>query len=208
MDKIKVMIVDDQPIVRDGLNMILSLCDDIEVISKAQNGKDAVLKCSDNIDIVLMDITMPEMNGVEATSIIKEKFPDTKVIILTTFNDDKFIFDALKNGASSYLLKDMDSEEIINAIKLIHSGKTVLQSNIAQKLINKSSKDGEKNTAKLTQREIEIARLIAKGLSNKEIAKKLFVTEGTVKNHVTNILSKTSLNQRTQIVLYVLENNI
>ncbi|MCX8130032.1 MAG: response regulator transcription factor [Clostridia bacterium] len=204
------MIVDDQPIVRDGLKMIMSLSDDIEVVKTASNGNEAVVACSETeLDLVLMDIRMPEMDGVTATKLIKERHPAIKVIILTTFNDDEFIFDALKNGASSYLLKDMASEEIINTIKVIHSGGTVFHGNVAARLVDKASKPEQSRSGPvLTQREIELAKLVAEGLSNKEIAQRLFITEGTAKNHITNILSKLGLSHRTQIALYVIENKL
>lgn len=211
MSKIKVMIVDDQPIVRDGLKMILSLSDDIEVLYTASNGEEAVGLCKDSeIDIILMDIRMPVMDGVKATGIIKEKFPYIKVIILTTFNDDQFIFEALKNGASSYLLKDVESDELINTVKIIHHGGTVLHNSIAAKLVNRitEDKDEAQDCQVLTQRELEISKLVSEGLSNREIAGKLFITEGTVKNHITNILSKLGLNHRTQIALYIIENKL
>ncbi|MDP4093735.1 MAG: response regulator transcription factor [Bacillota bacterium] len=211
MNKIKVMIVDDQPIVRDGLKMILSLCSDIEVMATASNGQEAFDMCSaSGIDVVLMDIRMPVMDGVQATKTIKEAFPQIKIIILTTFNDDEFIFEALKNGASSYLLKDMSSEEITNTVKVIYNGGTVLHSNVAAKVVNAFTGTNSKSqdAQMLTQREIEIARLISEGLSNKEISNKLFITEGTTKNHITNILSKLGLNHRTQIALYVIENKL
>ncbi len=206
------MIADDQPIIRDGLKMILSLCNDMEVVATAQDGEEALDVCdsSDNVDVILMDIRMPKMDGVTATKLIKEKHPRIKIIILTTFNDDEFIFEALKNGASSYLLKDMASEEILNTIKVIYNGGTVFHGNIATRLANafKGADDKNNGAQQLTQREIEISRLIAQGLSNKEIASSIYITEGTVKNHITNILSKLSLNHRTQIALYVVENKL
>lgn len=210
MSKIRVLVVDDQPIVRDGLKMVLSLSSDIEVTALAANGEEALKACGDKpVDVVLMDIRMPVMDGVQATKLIKEKYNTIKVIILTTFNDDEFIFDALKNGASSYLLKDMPSEEIINTIKIIHSGGTVLHSNVAAKVMDKFTRPQEPQTAPvLTQRELEIAKLISEGLSNKEIAAKLYITEGTTKNHITNILSKLNLEHRTKIALYVIENKL
>ncbi|MCX7843116.1 MAG: response regulator transcription factor [Clostridia bacterium] len=202
------MVVDDQPIIRDGLKMVLSLCSDIDVAAIAANGEEAVRLCEKiSPDVVLMDIRMPVMDGVQATKLIKERYPQIKVIILTTFNDDEFIFDALKNGASSYLLKDMASEEIINTIKVIYSGGTVLHNDVAEKVMGKLAKAPEKPPAEqgLTQRELEIAKLIAEGMSNKEIAAKLYLTEGTVKNHISSILSKLNLTHRTQIALYVVK---
>lgn len=210
MSKIRVLIVDDQPVVRDGLKMIISLDSEIEVVATASNGQDAFEFCQKGIDVILMDIRMPVMDGVKTTKLIKESFPNIKIIILTTFNDDQYIFEALKNGASSYLLKDVESEEIINTVKVIYSGGTVLHNNIAAKLVNKlsESQNSISQLQELTSREHEIAKLVAEGLSNREIAAKLFITEGTAKNHITNILSKLGLNHRTQIALYVIENNL
>lgn len=210
MSKIRVLIVDDQPVVRDGLRMILSLDNEIEVAATASNGREAFDLCNRSIDVVLMDIRMPLMDGVKTTKLIKESYPKVKIIILTTFNDDQYIFEALKNGASSYLLKDVESGEIINAVKVIHSGGTVLHSNIATKLVSKmaENQNAADRISDLTSRELETAKLVAEGLSNREIAAKLFITEGTVKNHITNILSKLNLNHRTQIALYVIENKL
>ncbi|MHB8126654.1 MAG: response regulator transcription factor [Desulfitobacteriaceae bacterium] len=215
MSKIRVVVVDDQPIIRDGLKMVLSLSSEIEVIATAANGLEALDVCRDKeIDVLLMDIRMPVMDGVQATKLIKESYPDIKVIILTTFNDDEFIFEALKNGANSYLLKDMASEEIVNTIKIINTGGTVWHNNVAAKMMARII-NTTKNPAKpansgsvLTQRETEIALLIAEGLTNKELAGRLYITEGTVKNHVTNILTKLCLDHRTQIALYVIEKKL
>jgi len=210
MSKIRVLIVDDQPVVRDGLKMILSLDSEIEVVATASNGKQAVDLCDRNVDIVLLDIRMPLMDGVQTTKLIKKTYPQVKIIILTTFSDDQYIFEALKNGASSYLLKDVESEEIINTIKTIYSGGNVLHNNIAAKLVSKITKSQNESDfiQDLTSRELEIAKLVAEGLSNKEIAQRVFIAEGTVKNHITNILSKLGLNHRTQLALYVIENNL
>jgi DNA-binding NarL/FixJ family response regulator len=200
------MIVDDQQITREGLKMLIGLDDEIKIISCVDSGIEAIklLKNKIDVDIVLLDIRMPKMDGVETTKIIKSKFENIKIIILTTFDDDKLIFNTLKNGASTYMLKDTSSDEIIKSIKAVYKGESVLQSKIAMKLINASKKGSV--TEKLTKREIEISKLISKGYSNKEIAKNLYITEGTVKNHISNILSKLSLSHRTQIALYVIEN--
>lgn len=209
MSKISVMIVDDQPIVRDGLKLILSLSEEINVLCTASNGEEAVEMCEKyEPDIILMDIRMPVMDGVKATGIIKERYPKVRIIVLTTFNDDSFIFEALKNGASSYLLKDVESGELINTIKIIYLGGTMLQNSVAARLVNKMNElsSQKSSTDNLTQRELEISKLVAEGLSNKEIASKLFITEGTVKNHISSILSKLGLSHRTQIALYVIEN--
>ncbi|MDN5341359.1 response regulator transcription factor [Oceanotoga sp. DSM 15011] len=212
---IKVMIVDDQPLIRDGIKMILSLNEDIEVMAEAENGNEAIQKLNElNIDVILMDVRMPVLNGVEATKIIKKNFKNIKVIILTTFKDDEYLFEALKNGADGYILKDVKSDEIIEAIKTVYSGNLLIQSEMASKMVkffnNSQNSIKEKEEIKikgpyenLTQREIEIAILISEGNSNKEISEKLFITEGTVKNHLTRILSKLQLRDRTQLALYI-----
>lgn len=212
---IKVMIVDDQGLIRDGLKMILSLSDEIEVVGEAVNGQEALdILSSMKPDIILMDIRMPIMNGVEATKIIKEKFPEVKILILTTFNEDEYIFEGLKNGADGYILKDVKSDEIIKAIKEVYKGNVLLQPEIATKLVKafnninnhktiNDNKEAEKSLGDLTPREMEISKLVAEGKNNKEIGKELFITKGTVKNHLTRILSKLELRDRTQLALYI-----
>jgi DNA-binding NarL/FixJ family response regulator len=209
------MLVDDQDLIREGIKMILSLCEEIEVVDEAANGKEAFEKVKKNkdIDVILMDIKMPEMNGVEATKKIKELENSPKVVILTTFKDDEYLFEALKNGADGYILKDVKSDEIVEAIKTVYSGNMLLRSEMAEKIlkfingINKEEKKKEVSISgpyeSLTQREVEIAVLISEGKSNKEISETLYITEGTVKNHLTRILAKLQLRDRTQLALYV-----
>lgn len=212
---IRVMLVDDQNLIRDGIKMILGLCDEIEVVEEAVNGNEAVEKATKNkdIDVIMMDIKMPEMNGVEATKKIKQLENPPKVVILTTFKDDEYLFEALKNGADGYILKDVKSDEIVEAIKTVYSGNMLLRSEMAEKIlkfingINKEEKKKEVSISgpyeSLTQREVEIAVLISEGKSNKEISETLYITEGTVKNHLTRILAKLQLRDRTQLALYV-----
>jgi DNA-binding NarL/FixJ family response regulator len=213
---IKVMIVDDQALIREGISMLLSLSKDIEIVAQANNGVEAIdLLKEKEVDVILMDIKMPVMNGVEATKIINEKFANTKIIILTTFKDDEFLYDAIKNGASGYMLKDIKSDEIIDAIKTVYSGNFLLQSELANKILeiiqnkqntskdNLSSIDIRGPYEALTQREIELSILVSQGKSNKEISEMLFITEGTVKNHLTRILAKLQLRDRTQLALFI-----
>lgn len=217
MKKIKLMLVDDQSLIREGLSMLLSFCDDIEIVGEASNGKEAI-ELVDKLlpDVLLMDIRMPVMNGVEATKIIKEKHPNIKIIILTTFNEDEYIFEGLKNGADGYILKDIKSEEMIKGIKTVYSGNALLQPEVATRVVKvftsrdfHESSDSEEIIEikgmyeKLTPRETEIALLVAEGKNNKDISKELYITEGTVKNHLTKILEKLELKNRTQLALYI-----
>ena len=174
--KMNVMIVDDQQIVRDGLGLILSTDKEINIVCYGGNGKEAILKIDEeDIDIVLMDIRMPEMDGVDATKEIKNRKPEVKIIILTTFDDDEYIFEALKNGASSYLLKDVGAKELIQTIKNTYAGKSVLKSEIAAKMMSGMNSISKRNNIKelLTEREMEICKYICKGQTNAEIAKNL-----------------------------------
>ncbi len=208
---IKVGIVDDQPLLLKGLGMIIGAQAEMEVIWTANHGAEAIYKANESApDVILMDIRMPELNGVEATKIIKQTHPHIMVIILTTFMEDDEIFDSLKHGASGYLLKDATPETIIDAIKTAVSGGTIIEPNVASKLLkhlkptSEQSKDVKLEA--LTQRELEIAKAIASGLSNKEISDQLFVSEGTVKNHLTNILVKLELRDRTQLAIFMVKN--
>lgn len=214
---IKVLIVDDQDILVEGLKLILGSENDIEICGTANNGKKAYEACKWNRpDVVLMDIQMPELNGVEATAMIKKDFPEIKIIVLTTFNDDQYIYDALKNGASGYLLKDTSPSEIAKAIRTVYNGGALIQSEVAVKVIDKFSqlanesvdKHIDKKAELLTEREIDICRLIAEGKNNKEIAEQLFLSQGTVKNHITRVLIKLDLRDRTQLAVFTIKNNL
>lgn len=211
---INVLLVDDQEIIREGLKMMLSFDDEINIVAEGSNGLEAIeLTKKYSPDIILMDIRMPVMNGVDATLAIKDLNLDTKILILTTFNDNDYIFDSLKNGANGYLLKDASSDEIINAIKNVFKGNLLIHANIANKLTEVlGSKNSKETTALpnldiLTAREKEIAILISKGLNNKEICSNLFLSEGTVKNYVTKILDKLELKSRTELALLISNKN-
>ena len=208
---IKVLIVDDQSLIREGLRMMLSLYDNIFLVGEASNGKEAIeILGNKEVDLVLMDIRMPIMDGVEATRIIKEKYPEVKVLILTTFNEDEYIFEGLKNGADGYLLKDISSEELVKSIETVYNGNILLQPDVAKRIVVAIEKKPVSNENifnncfnELTKREYEIALLIGQGKSNKEIGEMLFITEGTVKNHLTKILDKLNLRDRTQLALMI-----
>ncbi len=209
---IKVAIIDDQKILTEGLKMILSIDPVIDVIGTGENGMEALTLCRTHLpDIILMDIQMPVMNGVESTRQIKEKYPSVKIIVLTTFDDDKYIFEAIKYGASGYLLKDTPPNRIAEAIKTVNSGGALIQADVAMKVLDQFSKmakeDGHTTELKtnvfsvLTSREKDITMLVAKGLNNAEIAGNLFLSEGTIKNNLTKILDKLEIRDRTQLAI-------
>jgi len=203
---IKLIIADDDAIVREGFKMILSMDKDYEILYCAENGEEAVKYCIKNkVDVALLDVRMPVKNGVEATREICGN-TDTKVLILTTFDDDEFIKDAIKNGAKGYLLKSNTPERIKDAIRMVQGGHTVIQDIIFDKIKEEigNSKENKLNKTLFSKREIEIIESISRGLSNKEIAKELYISEGTVANYITSILNKTGLEHRTQIAIYYL----
>jgi len=218
---INVILVDDQQIVREGIKMILSLDDEITILKEAENGKQ-LLEILQKIrpDVILMDVRMPIMDGVEATRIVKEKYKDIKVIILTTFNEDEYIFQGIKNGADGYILKDAGSDDIIKAIKTACTGNILLNPEVATKIvrafnsmsIDKHSPNAlneqKKKLDLLTQREIEVAKLVAQGKSNKDICLILFLTEGTIKNYLSKIFEKLELTSRTELALFINQTEI
>ncbi|HLR35071.1 MAG TPA: response regulator transcription factor [Tissierellales bacterium] len=206
---IKVLIVDDQALIREGLTMMLSLFNEIRIVCEAKNGKEAIdILSKKDIDVILMDIRMPVMDGVEATKIIKGKYPDIKVLILTTFNEDEYIFEGLKYGADGYILKDVSSDELVEGIKTVHKGNLLLQSEVATRVVeafkdSHTNIEGKSKLKTLTPREEEIALLVGEGKTNKEISTLLYITEGTVKNHITRILNKLKLRDRTQLAIHI-----
>ncbi|MBN2553506.1 MAG: response regulator transcription factor [Spirochaetales bacterium] len=207
----RLLIVDDHEIVRKGLTVLLSTEKDIEVVGEARNGSEAVAKCDSlEPDVVLMDLVMPEMDGIEATGRITETHPDTKILVLTSFAADDKVFPAVKAGALGYLLKDSSPEELLEAIHRVHRGEPSLEPVIARKVLQEISHPGreKRTTDPLTERELEVLRLISQGLSNKEIASKLFVAEWTVRTHVSNVLGKLHLASRTQAALYALRSGL
>lgn len=207
---IKVVVVDDDIMVREGMKIILSLDKEIEVIGTCSNGDEAFTFCQGNtVDVVLMDIRMPICDGVLGTKKICASYPRIKVLILTTFNDDEYIVEALKNGASGYLLKNIPPEEVIKAVKIVKEGNMLIHPSIAEKVPFLLKREEKKDFSKynLQQIEIEIMRLISEGYSNKEISEKVFLSQGTVKNKITDILSKINLRDRTQIAIFYLKNN-
>lgn len=215
LDEMKVLIADDEKLIRDGLKIILNANSDINVVGTSENGEQAIQFCKENqVDVILMDIRMPVCDGVRTTKIIKSEFPNIKILVLTTFKDDEYIFDAMKFGANGYILKDTSYDVIIDAIKSVYKGNVVVNPEVASLMVDSINKnpindlENIKNKYKITDREIEIIICIGSGLSNKEIAEKQHVTEGTVKNHITEILSKLEMRDRTQIAIFALKNNL
>lgn len=206
----KVFLCDDHKLFREGLRKILELKDDIEIVGEASNGQEAIDRIKKaHPDIVLMDIGMPEMDGMSATYKIKKEIPRVNIIILTVYQDEPHIFEAIKAGAIGYLLKDISSDELIEAICRVYKGEALIQPSIATKVLkefitlSKKKEDKERYTG-LTERENEILKLITLGNGNKEIASKLYISEKTVKNHISNIFQKLHVNSRTQAALYAL----
>jgi len=204
---IRVLIVDDHSVVRQGLQMFLALDPDIDVVAEARNGAEAVhLARQYKPDVVLMDLLMPEMDGVAATEKIRQELPDTEVIALTSVLEDKAIFDAIRVGATGYLLKDTESDKLCEAIKAAAAGQVQLSPAVAARLVREVRAPDSPEA--LTEREREVLLALTRGLSNSEIAAALFITEKTVKTHVSNILAKLNLPSRTQAALYALKNGL
>jgi DNA-binding NarL/FixJ family response regulator len=209
----KVIICDDQAIIRDGLELLLKLEKDMQVVGLAQDGSEALeLVGKLTPDLVLMDLKMPGMNGVEATRRICAQFPKVKVLVLTTFDDDEWVFDAIRVGASGYLLKDTPRDKVIEAIRGTVEGKSYIDPAVAGKLMeNVSSKQEQPQTIltdKLTSREVDILRLIAHGFTNADIAEQLHLSEGTVRNHVSAIFAKLEVSDRTQAAILAIRHGL
>jgi DNA-binding NarL/FixJ family response regulator len=213
MTKIKLLLVDDQALFREGLHTLLSVQPDLEVVGEAANGNEALTMAAALLpDVVLMDLRMPVLDGVAATRQLHAAQPECRIIILTTFDADEYVFDGLRAGAIGYLLKDVPSEKLVEAIRTAVRGETFLQPSVAAKVVAEFTRLTQTQAAPapskdaalldtLSERELEILRLVASGASNKEIANTLFITEGTAKNHLTNILSKLGVRDRTQAAL-------
>jgi DNA-binding NarL/FixJ family response regulator len=206
---IKVMICDDQEVVCQGLKAILGTSENLQVTGIANHGEDALEQIEKNApDVVLMDLKMPVMNGIHATRIIKERYPLVKVLVLTTYDADAWLFDAIRNGADGYLLKDTSRESLIQAIEETAAGRTPVDTKVAGRLFGKLSKQalpGDTTLGEnLTEREREILRFLSRGMTNAEIAQRMFLSEGTVRNYVSAILEKLEVDDRTQAAVLAL----
>ena len=210
---IKVLIVDDHQVVRQGLRTFLDLHEDIQVVGEAGNGENAVTMAVQlSPDVILMDLVMPGMDGITATDRIKSICPDTRVIALTSFTEDDKIFPAIQAGASSYLLKDVTPDELVDAIRAVHHGDTRLHPHIVRRLMAQVTyqliPQHTTPASTLTEREREVVQLVAQGKSNREIAEALTISDKTVKAHISNILGKLGVNDRTQMAIYALKNGL
>jgi NarL family two-component system response regulator LiaR len=209
----KVVVCDDQAIIRDGLEMLLNLERDIQVIGQAQDGAEAIELVEKNQpDLVLMDLKMPVMNGIEATRRIRTRYPHVKVLVLTTYDDDEWVFDAIRAGASGYLLKDTPREDVIKAVRGTVAGKSFVDPSVAGRVLSQlAGSQTQPSTLvadKLTEREVDVLRLLAQGLSNADIAGRLHLSEGTVRNYVSAILAKLEVSDRTQAAVIAIQHGL
>ncbi len=215
-DAIRVMICDDHALFRRGLVMVLESEDGIEVVGEAEDGQDAIARVEDLApDVVLMDVRMPRVSGIAATRAIAEIVPATKILMLTVSDEEDDLYDAIKAGATGYLLKEISIEEVATAIRAVVGGQSLISPSMASKLLSEFTSLAKKAddrqsvpTPRLTDRELEVLKLVAEGMSNKEIAGELFISENTVKNHVRNILEKLHLHSRMEAVVYAVREKL
>jgi len=208
-DLIRVLIADDHLVVRQGLRGFLEIYPDIQVVAGAENGIQAVALAREHVpDVILMDLQMPEMGGVEAIEKIMVFSPTTHIIVLTSYTEDEYLFSSMRAGARGYLLKDVEPEDLVYAIRAAVRGQATLHPSVAARLVLGVDRPDDNSLADLTERELDVLRLVARGQSNKEIAEALVIAEGTVKSHVSNILSKLHLAHRTQAALYALKRRL
>jgi len=215
-DPIRVLVVDDHALFRRGLEMVLAQEPDIEVVGEASDGAEALAKAMDTTpDIVLMDVRMPKRGGIDACTAIKDAVPSTNVIMLTISDEEADLYDAIKAGATGYLLKEISIEEVASAIRAVYGGQSLISPSMASKLLSefasmiKRTDDRQQVPApRLTDREMEVLKLVAKGMNNRDIAKELFISENTVKNHIRNILEKLQLHSRMEAVVYAVREKL
>ncbi len=210
---IRVLVVDDQELFRRGLTMLLGVEDDIDVVGEATDGASAASLATDLApDVVLLDVRMPGMSGIQACAAIKDSAPHARIIMLTASDEEADLYDAVRNGASGYLLKDSSTNEVAQAVRVVADGQSLISPSMAVKLLDefKQMARGEPTlpAPRLTERELEVLRLVAQGLNNREIAKRLFISENTVKNHVRNILEKLQLHSRMEAVMYAVREKL
>ena len=216
VEPIRVLVVDDHALFRRGLQMVLEQEEDIEVVGEAGDGAEAVERAADAVpDIVLMDVRMPKRGGIDACTAIKDAVPSAKIIMLTISDEEADLYDAIKAGASGYLLKEISIEEVAAAIRAVNEGQSLISPSMASKLLTefasmiKRTDDRQQvPTPRLTEREMEVLKLVAKGLNNRDIAKQLFISENTVKNHIRNILEKLQLHSRMEAVVYAVREKL
>jgi DNA-binding NarL/FixJ family response regulator len=215
-DPIRVLVVDDHALFRRGLEIVLEQESDIEVVGEASDGAEAVEKASNLLpDIVLMDVRMPRRSGIEACTAIKDVVPSSKIIMLTISDEEVDLYEAIKAGATGYLLKEISIDEVASAIREVAGGKSLISPSMASKLLTEFASMIKKNderqqvpAPRLTDRELEVLKLVARGLNNRDIAKELFISENTVKNHIRNILEKLQLHSRMEAVVYAVREKL
>ncbi|MDP9824174.1 response regulator [Nocardioides massiliensis] len=214
VEPVRVIVVDDQELFRRGLTMLLAAEDDIEVVGEASDGTSAVELATATVpDVILMDVRMPKGSGIEACVSIKQVAPSAKIIMLTVSDEEGDLYDAVKSGASGYLLKDSSIDEVAQAVRVVADGQSLISPSMAVKLIDEFKQMARADrdqvpTPRLTERELEVLRKVAEGLNNREIAKQLFISENTVKNHVRNILEKLQLHSRMEAVMYAVREKL
>jgi len=217
-EPIRAMIVDDHALFRRGLEMVLDSEPDIELVGQASDGAEAVEKAAESLpDVVLMDIRMPRSSGIEACRAVKEAAPSAKIVILTISDEEEDLFEAIRAGASGYLLKDIPLDEVAGAVRAVHGGQSLINPSMAGKLLTEfatlAKRDDEERAQelpapRLTEREMQVLKLVARGMNNRDIAKELFISENTVKNHVRNILEKLQIHSRMEAVMIAVRENL
>jgi DNA-binding NarL/FixJ family response regulator len=208
-EPVRVLVVDDQQLIREGIASLLGLQDGVVVVGTAADGREAVEQAvALTPDVVLMDVRMPEMDGVEAVSVLRQRLPACRVVMLTTFDDHDYVIRALRAGATGYLLKDLPSRELAAAVRLAHAGVMQLDPAAAARLASAIGPRAQQPAIALSAREIEVLRLVAEGLTNREIGRRLHLSEGTVKNHLSRILERLGLRDRTQAAVYARDHGV
>jgi len=218
LEPIRVLIVDDHALFRRGLEMVLDEENDIELVGQASDGAEATQRAAESLpDVVLMDIRMPKSSGIDACRTMKEAAPSTKIVMLTISDEEEDLFEAIRAGASGYLLKDIPLDEVAEAVRAVHGGQSLISPSMAGKLLTEFATLARRNeeeppqqvpAPKLTDREMEVLKLVAKGMNNRDIAKELFISENTVKNHVRNILEKLQIHSRMEAVMIALRDKL